>query len=67
MKTTAHPDALAFTVPDAAARITVAPRTLWTLIARGDIRAVRIGRRVLVTKDELIRYLHSLSNGGGKS
>jgi excisionase family DNA binding protein len=67
VKPTAHPDALAVAVPHAAALLDVSPRTVWSMVAKGELNTVRIGRRVLVEKEELLRWLRANRNGGGKS
>jgi len=48
---------LTMTVVEAAEEIGVHHLTLRKAIARGEIRAVRVGRRVLITKAELDRFL----------
>ena len=47
-------------VPDAALVLGIGRSTLYTLIAQGKIRAVKIGRRTLIAQDELERYVHEL-------
>ncbi len=48
----------ALTVREAAARLGVGERTLWTRISAGDLTVVRIGRRVVrVTEKDLERFI----------
>lgn len=56
-------DRLAYSIPHAAAQLDCSPRTVWGLIQRGDLHAVRIGRRVVIARSELVRFLRSGSNG----
>ncbi len=42
-------------VPDAAAYLSVSARHLRRLIEAGDVKVVRLGRRVLIPADELNR------------
>jgi excisionase family DNA binding protein len=42
-------------IPDAAAYLSVSARHLWRLIDAGEVKAVRLGRRVLIPADELNR------------
>jgi excisionase family DNA binding protein len=67
VKPTALPDALALAVPHAAALLDISPRTVWSLISKGELHTVRIGRRVLIEKEELVRWLRANRNVGGKS
>src|SRR5262249_44178749 len=53
-------DGLAYRIPEAAARIGVGRTKLLEEISAGRLRAVRVGRRVLVTERELRRYLADL-------
>jgi excisionase family DNA binding protein len=55
---------LAYSVPHAATQIDVCTRTAWELIKRKRLRSIRIGRRVLVTRAELIRFLRDGGAGG---
>lgn len=58
-------DHLAYSVAHAAIQIDCSPRTIWELIKRGDLHAIRIGRRVVIARSELVRFLRSGSNGSG--
>lgn len=48
---------LDLSVDEAATAIGVSPRLVRTLIARGEIRSLRIGRRRLVSVDALKRFV----------
>ena len=55
-----HPPApLAITRADAVVQLGVSQQTLDRMIARGEIRVVRAGRRVLIPRDECARWLES--------
>ena len=42
------------------AELTTVPRSTWyTLVARGDIECVRIGRAVRVREDDLVRWIET--------
>ena len=45
-----------YTVPEAAAQISIGERTLWEIIRRGEIATRRVGTRVLVPHAELERF-----------
>lgn len=53
-------DALAHRIPEAAARIGLGRSKFLEEVANGHIHTVRVGRRVLVTEEELRRYLATL-------
>ncbi len=48
-----------YTVPEAASYLTICERKLRELIAEGEIRHCRIGRRVLLRIEDLSDYLES--------
>lgn len=48
-------------VREAAAGLSVSVRTIWRLIASGELAAVRIGRSVRITRDSLSTFIE---NGG---
>ena len=50
-------NALAFSIPDAAARIGISRSGLYLLIARGELPVAKIGGRSLVLDDDLRAYL----------
>ena len=47
----------AYSVPEAAAQLSVSKNHLWKLIERGVVRQVRLGGRVVVPASELDRVL----------
>ena len=51
------PEPLAVTRADVGAQLGVSLQTVDRLIGRGEIRAVRVGRRVLIPRDEPARFL----------
>lgn len=51
------PRPLAYNVAEAADALRVSPRTVRTLIASHELRAHRIGRRVLVSADALSAFV----------
>jgi len=59
------PDRLAFSVSHAASQIDVSKRTFWEMIRQKKIRTVRCGRRVLVPRTELERFLRTAGSEGG--
>lgn len=46
-----------YSVPQAARRIGVAPITLWRAKARGELPHHRVGRRVVVSEQDLAEYM----------
>ncbi|MFN0095068.1 MAG: helix-turn-helix domain-containing protein [Dehalococcoidia bacterium] len=57
-------DKLLFSIPDAAARLSLGRSKLYELIARGDIAVVRIGRSVRVSARALEAYAARLEGNG---
>lgn len=53
----AHPEAIAYSVDDAACRISVGRSTIYAAIGEGAIRATYIGRRTLIPASELQRFI----------
>lgn len=47
----------AMKVADVAQRLGVSPKTVYRLIASGDMKSVRVGRSVRVTHDQLAAFL----------
>lgn len=47
-------------IPDAAEVLGIGRSTLYELIATGQIKVVKIGRRTLIAQDELERYVSDL-------
>ena len=54
-----HGDRLAYTEPEAAAALSVQPHVLRDARLRGEIAAVRMGKRWLYSREELMRFLGS--------
>lgn len=52
-------DALVLTIPEAACAIGVSARTYYAAAARGEVPAIRIGRRLVVPEAALHRFLES--------
>ena len=50
-------DLLAIPITDAARRLSLSPRTVASLIARGELRSVKVGRRRLVPVKSLEQFL----------
>ena len=59
----AVPLKLTVSVPDAAAALGIAPRTIRAWIACGKLRAVHLGRRVVIRVSELQRFLDDAESG----
>jgi excisionase family DNA binding protein len=59
-KTNAPADALLLTTGQAASRLAVCRRTLYSLAAAGKIKLVHIGRACRVRADELQRFVDSM-------
>lgn len=49
--------ALVYTVPEAARLVRVSVRTYYQAAARGEVPAIRVGRRLLVPEAALRRFL----------
>jgi excisionase family DNA binding protein len=49
---------------EAAKRLSISERTLWSLTDRNEIRAVRIGRSKRYALDDLRRWIESKRGGG---
>jgi excisionase family DNA binding protein len=50
-------------IRDAAARLAISPWTLRRFIDRGELRGVRVGRRVLVSEREIMRVIQHGTGG----
>ena len=50
---------LVYTVPEAAAMLGVGRSTVYDLIARGELSAIRLGRRLVVTRTVMAEVLGS--------
>ncbi len=55
---TANP--LLVSVREAARLLAVSPNTVWSLLAKGKIKSVRLGRRTLVASAELHAFIGRL-------
>ena len=56
-----------FSRKEAAAALAVSVSTLDVMIARGMLRSVRFGRRVLIHRDEIERAGRKIAQGGAAS
>jgi excisionase family DNA binding protein len=54
-----------YSVADAAEALAIRRKHVYTLISRGELSTVAIGRRRLIPNDELDRYIRQLMNEGG--
>ena len=52
-------DTTILTVPEAAAQLRVSRGMIYLLVARHELRAIRIGKRVLFEPEFLISYLET--------
>lgn len=48
-------------IPDAATILSISRTTIYDLIASGDLKPVKIGRRTFISQDELERYVRHLT------
>ena len=55
---------LAFSVEETAESIGVSSRTVWDYIRDGSIKCFRVGKRVLVSVEELKRFILERTGGG---
>ncbi len=66
-----HPDPLEspllLSVPNAAALIGVSGRYLWDLVRAGEIPNVRLGRRVLLRREDINTFIASRTTSGTAS
>jgi excisionase family DNA binding protein len=53
-------NALAYTVSEACSAARIGRSTLYQLIATGELRALKRGRRTLILADDLRRFIESL-------
>lgn len=51
---------LAYSVRSAARALDISPRQVWRLLAAGELRAVKLGRRTVIRRGELVRYMRTL-------
>jgi excisionase family DNA binding protein len=52
-------------VPEVASRLSLTERTVWRLLASGDLPSVRIGRSVRISPRDLEQFLHMHRDGIG--
>jgi excisionase family DNA binding protein len=57
--TPVDPDLVAYRVPQVAEMLKLSQRTVWSLIQKGDIETVRLGRSVLVPARSLRKLLNA--------
>ena len=55
---------LLYSIEEARTLLNVGRSTLYALIAEGRIRPVKLGRRTLIERDELVRFIGSLREAG---
>jgi excisionase family DNA binding protein len=55
---------LLLSVPETAKALGISERSLFSLSASGEIRCIRIGRRVLYSVEELQRFIQQHEKGG---
>lgn len=60
------PKRLALSYGEAARAVGCSARTIWAEVAKGDLRAARVGRRRLIAVAELNRWLASKTEGGAR-
>ena len=53
--------ALLHSLPDACGRLGIGRSKLYELIAAGDLKVIKIGRRSLIAESELHRYVTKLT------
>ena len=53
---------LAYNEQEAARLLSISPRTLFSLRKEGKVRAVKVGNRVVYSRDELLRFLNSATD-----
>jgi excisionase family DNA binding protein len=57
---TTSTDPILLTVEDAAAVLSIGRSKTWELIAAGELGVIRLGRRTLIPREELERYVTTL-------
>lgn len=57
-------DAIAYSPSEVAAKLGVSRRVIDTSIKRGEIEARKFGRRVLIPRDSLLKWLNDLPLAG---
>jgi excisionase family DNA binding protein len=51
---------LTLTVPEAAAELNISRSQLYIMLRRGELPSIKIGRRRVVIRDDLVAYVKSL-------
>ena len=54
-----------FTVPEAAARMSLGKRTVWRMVADGTLESVKLGRSRRIPRQAVADYIASLRAGSG--
>lgn len=54
---------LLYSIADTQEQLQIGRSMLYELIAKGEVQTVKIGRRTLISHDELVRYVDSLKAG----
>lgn len=54
-----------FTVPEAAARMSLGKRTVWRMVASGEIESVKRGRSRRIPRQAVADYIKKLRTGNG--
>lgn len=65
MNPTPKPDSLLLSMLEAARLCGVCQKHVWTLAKRGDLATVKLGRRRMIRREELERWLKSLERREG--
>lgn len=52
-----YPPFEAFTVEQVATMLCVAPKTIYRLVASGDLGCIRVGRAMRITREQLERFM----------
>jgi excisionase family DNA binding protein len=58
-------EVLVLKIPEAAHLVGVSPRTYYAAVARGEVPAIRIGRRLVVPEAALRRFLDNTAQSNG--
>lgn len=60
MRFSSSPESVCFSPSDAAKALGIGKSTLFVLLARGEIKAKKLGSRTLISAVELSRYVETL-------
>ena len=63
----ANPEQILFTPKQAAAVLSLSQRTLWSLTARGELRATRVGRCVRYSRAALEDFVNRQTEPSGNA